>query len=178
MLQNEVLKNERFIGALNRSAQNTVVPLLCQPRCSSFFFPVAPTAKYIFPLEARREKHAGIIPIMNTVLSNVTREGNVPWKSDNLPVRHKISVQRAEKSETKQGEVISVEVERAYRRGIKMPCTMHIRVHEYKHTRRSHTRNTDRTLGVKHKPKYKPGRASVKHKTRNATQRPVTDAVY
>lgn len=28
MLQNEVLKNERFIGALSRSAQNTVVPFV------------------------------------------------------------------------------------------------------------------------------------------------------
>lgn len=69
MLQNEVLKNERFIGALSRSAQNTVVPFVNLRVASHFFFFVVPTAKYI-PVGSRAKKwkrviSSEIIPLMN-----------------------------------------------------------------------------------------------------------------
>lgn len=92
MLQNEILKNEWFIGALNRSAQNTFrIPLLCQP-LALLIFSTAQTAKCI-PVKSGEQKKkkktgkhapcikipasrirecAGIISIMNTVLSNVS----------------------------------------------------------------------------------------------------------
>lgn len=78
MLQNEVLKNERFIGALSRSAQNTVVPPLSTPAIPSHFFHNADSEIY-----SRSERGGkkngntlyrvtgqGIIPLMNTVLGN------------------------------------------------------------------------------------------------------------
>jgi len=45
MLQNEVLKNERFIGALSRSAQNTLVPFV-NLRVASHFFHSADSEIY------------------------------------------------------------------------------------------------------------------------------------
>lgn len=89
MVQNELLKNERFIGALSRSAQNTLVPLALSTPSVPHFSPQRRQQRNIFPVKseekkrkhrriARHRRDTGIIPIMNTILSNVAREGNLP----------------------------------------------------------------------------------------------------
>ena len=154
-------------------------------------FFIVPTTKYI-PIKSEqkngnmlyqnaRQVYGGIISLMNMILSNMWREC-VGW-FDNLPAWHKISAQRMKQKNRRQSidEDDMISGKERENRTDKRDKNALISPRYIMHTRAytcEYTYGTNRALGAKHKPRHKPGGASVRHKTRNAMQCSVTDAIY